>query len=174
MVITNEFVIVHVPKTGGMFLRSVTQETVGVALHVSRHAPYEELPEQYRELPAIWFRRNPWDWYVSFWHYRQTEGKIQTFPQFMAWAFKQSPDPYTRLHRKILGDADIEVGRFECLREDFVAFLDRHQIEAPALRERVLEAPPVNASQRSDYREYYDDELRELVAGIEMARLYEY
>ena len=89
--ITREFVIVHVPKTGGMFLRAVRQERVEEALTTGRHAPYETLPEEYREFPGICFRRNPWDWYVSFWHYRQTEGKVETFPEFLAWGCKQPP-----------------------------------------------------------------------------------
>ena len=54
--------------------------------------------------------------------------------------------------------------RFENLREDFVAFLDRHQIASTALREAILTSPPSNPSEgREHYRAYYDDETRELV-----------
>ncbi|HEU0024225.1 MAG TPA: hypothetical protein VFQ12_06320, partial [Thermoleophilaceae bacterium] len=68
----------------------------------------------------------------------------------------------------------IHVGRFEHLRTDFVAFLDLHQIEGAELREFVLAAAPINPSERGDYRSYYDDQSRELVATSRMARHYEF
>ena len=63
--------------------------------------------------------------------------------------------------------------RFENLREDFVAFLDRHQIASDALREAILTGPPSNPSEgRGHSRTYYDDETRELVGTSLMASQY--
>ena len=33
------------------------------------HPAYDEVPERFAELPAVCVIRNPWDWYVSLYHY---------------------------------------------------------------------------------------------------------
>jgi hypothetical protein len=69
----------------------------------------------------------------------------------------------------------VDKGRFETLREDFVAFLDRHQVGNDALRQAVLTDPPHNVTEsRGHYRDYYDAELRDIVATSRMARHYEF
>jgi hypothetical protein len=78
-------------------------------------------------------------------------------------------DFYTALFRSLsgggVGSGRLEVGRFENLREEFIGFLDRHDVPAPAsLIDAIRNEPPRNPANRRPYREYYDDELRELVA----------
>ena len=59
----------------------------------------------------------------------------------------------------------VEVGRFEHLRDDFLSFLERNEVPAPAeFIEAVRASPPRHGSRRGAYEDYYDDELRELVA----------
>jgi hypothetical protein len=76
VLITRDFVFVHVPKTGGTFIRTVCEETLppGEILHreigaQGSHAPYADLPAEYAGLPAFALVRNPWDWYVSWFTY---------------------------------------------------------------------------------------------------------
>jgi hypothetical protein len=178
LLVTNEFVFVHLPKTGGAFLRWAIQETLD-ARDCGQHPAYRQVPPEYSHLPAICFERNPWDWYVSLWAYqRQEEGSDETFPGLLERCFARRPDYYLRLFARIaepgVREGQIELGRFEHLREDFVSFLDRNRIESTGLRELVLTAAPGNVSERGDYRSYYDDELRELVASSRMARHYEF
>jgi len=178
MLVTDHFVFVHMPKTGGGFLRAAIVQSMD-AEHCGSHISYREVPAEYSALPAICFMRNPWDWYVSLWAFQRREGSDETFSDLLSRAFARTPDLYSLLFRRIGGiegwrDGRVEVGRFEHLREDFVAFLDRHDIELPRLREFVLTAEPINTSERDDYRSYYDDESRELVGRSRLARHYEF
>jgi hypothetical protein len=62
-------------------------------------------------------------------------------------------------------DPKVQTGRYEHFREDFTAFVERNEIPAPAEFMRAIrEEPPRHESIRRPYREYYDAELRELVA----------
>jgi hypothetical protein len=77
-------------------------------------------------------------------------------------------DHYTALHAwttgEVSGRGTAEVLRFESLREDFQAFLSRHKVpvDEPFLA-ALHNDPPVGASDRRPYPEYYDRGLRELV-----------
>ena len=179
MMVTSEFVFIHMPKTGGGFLSAAINRSME-ARFCGPHLAYRHVPPEAAHLPAIAFRRNPWDWYVSLWAYRRRKlGSDETFAEFLARAFRHKRDVYSRVFAQVVGTAAVrqgrvDVGRFEHLRVDFVAFLDRHHIEAPELRELVLTAAPINTSERGDYHSYYDDQSRELVASSRMARHYEF
>jgi hypothetical protein len=59
----------------------------------------------------------------------------------------------------------VEVGRFESLREDFRAFLERHDVPvSAAFAEALRGSRRVNVGERGPYRDYYDAETRDLVA----------
>jgi hypothetical protein len=58
----------------------------------------------------------------------------------------------------------VDIGRFESLREDFIAFLRRHEVPVDdGFAAHVMERPPDNVTERDAYASYYDAELRELV-----------
>jgi hypothetical protein len=211
MVITRHFVFLHVPKTGGTFVRDVClkQAPRGWEAHNWRpgrpHARYVSIPEDCAHLPVLCFVRNPWDWYVSWYEFLvgSHRGKdVTEVPRFWAWAAfdggsadfktavtractgKDFPSPpteelmrstgcdhYSALHLRIAGPGieagRVDVGKFERLRDDFLAFLDRHQVPVTrTLREAIHGQPRANVSGRAYYRGYYDDddELRDLVA----------
>lgn len=70
MLVTKSFVFVHIPRTGGSFIQTVIGEHLPVLDRSDyTHAPYAELPERWRGLPAFCVIRNPWDWYVSWFHH---------------------------------------------------------------------------------------------------------
>jgi hypothetical protein len=201
VVITSRFVVLHMPKTGGVFLEQVCEEHLSADWRVShalhRHAPWEEIPEAYRDVPAFYTVRNPWDWYVSwfdhvhrgrrdfdykehkpFWQTAFAEG-ANDFKQTIVnactgnvahelTAIPPGVDYYSARFRWIggsgLASGHVEVGKFESLRDDFLAFLDRHRVPVDeAFRDAVKEFEPVNVGERGPYREYYDDETRDLV-----------
>jgi hypothetical protein len=63
------------------------------------------------------------------------------------------------------GDRQVDTGRYESFRPDFTGFIERHEIPAPPeFMEAIHNEPPRHQSERRPYREYYDDELRDLVA----------
>jgi hypothetical protein len=71
MLVTDSFVFVHIPKTGGSFVDSVIRDHLPVIEHdVGKHTPYGDLPARWHHLPGFYVVRNPWDWYVSWYHYR--------------------------------------------------------------------------------------------------------
>jgi hypothetical protein len=190
-----------------------TEWTVENSLH--QHAPYRgllrevargALPPFVADLPVLAFVRNPWDWYVSWYHHElaQPDGHSPYWRRafdfesgdFKHIVTKACTEPVgdhavTRLMRrdgidflsagyKLLVSEGvppgrIEVGRFERLRDDFLGFLARHGVPVSERFERaVRESAPVNVSRRDHYHEYYDDELRELVARAAHDVIHEY
>jgi hypothetical protein len=204
MLITKHFLLIHVPKTGGTFIREVCREHLPqdwfIPNELHRHTPYDKLPDEFRRLPMICFVRNPWDWYVS-WYHHMIENYAETDPGPI-WVsafnrgrndfketvinactgrnFQNKPvgsvmrklglDYYTALYTVKVGrgmdEGRIEVGKFESLREDFLDFLSRHEIPVgPGFVDAIRNGPRQNTTKHRPHREYYDDELRELVGA---------
>ena len=67
MLQTENFAYVHLERTGGNFLKLFFERFFAVH-HVGYHYPRVLLPAESRHLPLLGFVRNPWDWYVSFFH----------------------------------------------------------------------------------------------------------
>jgi Sulfotransferase domain len=203
MLITNHFVLIHVPRTGGNFIRELCFEHLPrdslVRNALQLHTPYEEIADDFADLPMICFVRNPWDWYVSWYHHQMQHYEGQRSGRLWGSAFEngrasfrdlvvnactlahyENPetepimrardiDHYTARFAQVTGSGiesgHIEVGRYESLREDFLAFLERHGVPVSAeLSAAVSETPARHASERGDYRHYYDDALRDLLA----------
>jgi hypothetical protein len=76
MLVTDSFVFLHVPKTAGTFIKTVIRAHLPVIdRRVAMHAPYDSLPRQWRHLPGFYVVRNPWDWYVSWFHWTMELGR---------------------------------------------------------------------------------------------------
>jgi hypothetical protein len=169
MLVTPQFIFIHMPKAGGNFVRAAcTGVEVGTF-----HAGGADIPPEYRHLPVFAVVRNPWDWYVSWYHFERAlpranvaymklteHGKLgfsETVERACAW--KPHGDLYSILFWTLVGQFEgIEVGRFENLREDFRAFCERHGVEVD------VSGAKLNQSSRGPYQDYYSPELRELVA----------
>lgn len=73
MILTRHFVFVHIPKTGGSFVRAVIQRHAPVAWQVETsdlHPSVRDIPASHRHLPRFAVVRNPFSWYVSWFHYK--------------------------------------------------------------------------------------------------------
>jgi hypothetical protein len=206
MLVASELVFVHVPRTGGSFIREVLREHLEPdprAPRFATHAAYEELPVEFRDRPGFCLVRNPWDWYVSWYHHvinrgprlaslalgdpkrtnwqtvfsggrsnfketvtRVCEGRLEH--PYAKSARRRDSDLYTEYVRILVGRATkrgwLEAGRFEELIPFLVDYLDRGGLLTESLREAVEHSPPANATEHGPYRDYYDQELRELVA----------
>lgn len=69
MLIATRFVFVHIPRTGGSFVRTVVGSRVqldAAAPETRTHAAYGDLPDKFKDRPAFCIVRNPWEWYVSW------------------------------------------------------------------------------------------------------------
>ncbi len=69
MFITDRFVFLHLPKTGGTFvstvLRDLMSRTGNSFLEIEKHGGRRDIPAQYRDLPVFGCVRNPFDLKVS-------------------------------------------------------------------------------------------------------------
>ncbi|MFH1330215.1 MAG: hypothetical protein ABIJ48_06165 [Actinomycetota bacterium] len=79
MLITTRFVFVHVPKTGGDFVRRICLRHLPpdsiVSHEIAKHGPDTEIPATHAGLPRFALVRNPWDWHVSWYHYLMGSGR---------------------------------------------------------------------------------------------------
>jgi hypothetical protein len=75
VLIARDFVFLHVPKTGGTFVqRTVADFLPKVDVGTYTHTRYDEFPASARNLPGFYVIRNPWDWYVSWYHFTLQRG----------------------------------------------------------------------------------------------------
>jgi hypothetical protein len=180
---TEDFAYVHVEKTGGNYVRKVFEPEI---VFERIHCPWERAPADVKRLPAFCTIRNPWAWYVSWYHFaleaRTNDERFgllarrgrAPFEEFVWRAFDNPKgDLYTRslratCHWGLVRD-EVTPLRLERLRDELGSFLRRvgHPVpELPSKRE--------NASDHGPYRDYYDDELRELVATCPIVERFGY
>ena len=68
MIVTDKFVFVHLPRTGGTFVTDMIMKFFPLAREIGYHLPRSFLPKEYSHLPVLGVVRNPWEFYVS-WYY---------------------------------------------------------------------------------------------------------
>jgi len=69
MIVTDKFVFVHLPRSGGTFVSEVIRKFFPSAHEIGYHLPRTLLPSEYSHLPILGAVRNPWDFYVSWYHH---------------------------------------------------------------------------------------------------------
>lgn len=206
--ITRKFLHIHIPKTGGQQTRVLISRSGVPVLDPATNRNVEECYDimgkvapdlDPASVPIFCFVRNPWDWYVSRYFFRNQrkhypgevnipadycgEG-VRGFRKHMRllkrhWESGEplmnelgkpagtDYDPLTLSgwHKMRLKGAkgEIRIGRFENFSEDLIRIF---QPLSGMDREAILEilGKRVNSSRHADYREHYDDELRDLVA----------
>jgi hypothetical protein len=123
--------------------------------------------EAFGRLFSFGFVRNPWDFYVSAYHYirkvrfhpRHGGANRQDFRAFVADWLNTGGAPLAPCVCDENGRQLVDfVGRYETLEEDFAMVCARLNV-ADTL-------PHVNRSDRSAYKDYYDDATRALVAHV--------
>jgi hypothetical protein len=69
MLVTDKFVFLHLPRAGGTFVYEVIRKFFPSAREIGYHFPREHLPGEYSHLPLLGVVRNPWEFYVSWYHH---------------------------------------------------------------------------------------------------------
>ncbi len=75
MLICDRFVYIHMPKTGGTFVRHALTKLLAkcdIAFfddQDNKHAGVERIPDRYRHLPVLATIRNPFDHLVSLYEF---------------------------------------------------------------------------------------------------------
>jgi len=107
------------------------------------------------------FERNPWDRQVS-WYYFKTKSKNER-PSFAAFnrdkrkAWVENFDLYA-INDEVALDF---VGKWEMLEQDFPAVMERLGLQDSV----TLPVANVSPDREKDYRSYYDESLKDLIAG---------
>ena len=133
-----------------------------------------EFPQEYNDFYKFAFVRNPWDWQVSYYHFILKEtthirhelvkNMSGGFEEYLEWVIvTKNPFPKgaTKLQKEIIveqnGELNIDyLGRYETINEDF-----NHVCQVLNLQTSL---PYLNQSKHRDYRGYYSDRTRKLVA----------
>jgi Tfp pilus assembly protein PilF/quercetin dioxygenase-like cupin family protein len=74
MIVTDQFVFIHVHKTGGQTLNDLIRQEYPDSREIGYHFPRADIPAEYVDLPVIGMVRNPWDWYVSWYAFNKRPG----------------------------------------------------------------------------------------------------
>lgn len=78
MILTDRFVFIHLPSTGGTFVtraidevyrRAVARGDAPSPVDVNKHGTCDEIPESHRHLPIVSNVRNTYDHYVAYYEY---------------------------------------------------------------------------------------------------------
>lgn len=70
MIATDRLLFLHLHKSGGTFVNRMLLRCVPSARHLGYHLPYREVPAPFRDLPVLGTVRNPWAYYVSWYHFQ--------------------------------------------------------------------------------------------------------
>lgn len=165
-----DFVFIHINKTAG----SSIEKALGLRFgHVTASAKLDYIGvDRWRQKFSFAFVRNPWDRAVSHYHYRvktDQSGLADNHLGFHDWLYEvyERKNPVYRDNEMMFmpqrqwltdrgGNIIVSfVGRYESLHADF-----------EKIRETIGRGDPLphlKASNRGDYRQYYDRESAELV-----------
>lgn len=109
MILHKDFVYLHMPKTGGTWMRHICRQMPGYIRETRQHLGLSDIPPDHAHKPVYTHVRNPWDWYVSMYSHwnRNYSQKIHEFisppahwdesTRWMAHVFGE--DFETSLHR---------------------------------------------------------------------------
>lgn len=139
--------------------------------NMNSHATAEEIKnqmgqEKFKQYFSFAFVRNPWDWQVSLYEYglkdtghhqHQLFKSFGNFEKYIRWRVQEAP----RLQKEFVcdpnGDVIVDfVGRFENIDTDFNTVVNKLKIKNCRL-------PKTNSTVRKPYREYYNEETKELI-----------
>ena len=183
---SHKAVFVHIPKTGGSSIAALLKHDRLVDTKSNEVDPRGEGRETMVELVEALgdeaddyfkfaFVRNPWDRFVSAYHYvvqRRPEltevTSHKTFEEFVP-VFSADPDRFLKIRYfrpqwSYLSDqqgySPVDfIGRFERFDEDLQKVVARLDLHRTLMRHR-------KKSKRSDYRNYYDDARRDAIAEV--------
>ncbi len=179
-------IFVHIPKSGGSTVTTVLKRDRFLGRRVNPRDPrdtdidyisqyFDLLGNEANDYYKFSFVRNPWDRFVSGYHYvcqRRPEitevSSHGTFAEFVH-AFSQEPDKFLKIRyfqpqhiylTDSSGEMPIDfVGRFERFDEDLKVALKQIGMRRALVRHR-------KQSKRTDYRDYYDQETQDIVGRV--------
>jgi hypothetical protein len=190
---SRKFIFVAIPKTGTHSVRRALRPHMSendieqVRLFEEKQFPIPELaslkhghislaqlrphiePAKFESFFKFAFVRNPYDRFVSYCAFMTRKGgEFEKDPKRVMWHILTAPGPRSHIlfqpQCSFVADGDGNlladyVGRVEQMQSSFDEICDRIGIPRAELEK-------TNESKRSDYREYYDPQLKEGVAKL--------
>jgi len=185
VILARDFVFLHFPRSGGTFVRHALAHHAPAEWRVEQlfeHVGPDRIPESHAGLPRFGFIRNPYSWYVSWYHYSRKHGGIEfferitggqdlSFDETLRRCFevplvqREGPGGCTFVARKMFGRdfAGIEIGRYEDLARDLLRILRAYTAVPDDLAQYIEADQPVYGVAHDHPATYYDDDLRRLV-----------
>lgn len=80
MIVTENFVYIHVHRSAGQFALRFIRKFYTPILFEGYHFPLAALPDEFSELPVIGLVRPPLDWYPSWYHFNFAQARNLIFP----------------------------------------------------------------------------------------------
>lgn len=163
--ITNDFIFIHIPKTGGSSIERFFGQDHGLPGTPPAHKNiqwYLNHKQSNNRLYKFSFVRNPWDMFVSLYFfkvhskYRKEELEGVTFFEYIKQYDHKTQLSYLTVNGKIMVDF---IGRFERLQEDFYKVCDALNIPRSDL-------PHIIKTTHLPYREYYNTQARKIIEEI--------
>ena len=190
MVVGDDFIFFHLQKTGGTFIEKFLLTKIGGTKKLlPTHQGFGKIVVGNRKtFGAV---RNPWSWYVSWWASRvQTNTDLfkdlfggerkHNFKKFMLYVMNEDFGKLHDLDSKIMRDKDIGIYTYRylkcicdksgvCMLDD-VIYTESLKTDLSNLlnirgnkKELLFSMGKKNTSSHKNFRNYYDDELIELV-----------
>lgn len=214
MIVCNKFVFLHLHKSGGTFVNQMMATCIPYAKQIGYHLPYKEIPGGFKRQPVLGTVRNPWSYYVSWYHFQagmespnalfqvasdgntldfnatvtnlvrlhEDDERVAELASLLPVGYKNHGLNLTRhcigaisgsglgffsfLYKRLYEGAESPtILKMECLRSGLKDFIECHSVEPLArLHAFIDQTPRLNTSQHGDYRDYYSESLKELVA----------
>lgn len=182
----NKLIYIAIPKTGTTstqeFLQKIISDNsiivnykpnnIGLSKHSSAKT-ISSIIENYSDYHSIAVIRNPYDWYVSWFTYRQIDGakissKNMSFKEYL------NKQPMKELLSWICDDNDNIIVNSIIKYEDGLEDQMKNIISKIIPKNITSKMPKVNISKKrkhKDYRIYYNDETKKIVENLQSKTL---
>lgn len=212
MILDDKCVILHMPKTGGVFIRLLLEKHYGDQVRLAsgktfddrsvrwaQHHSLDEVPPEKGHLPVFGVVRNPWDWYVSWYHFFMSyphrpphfitvsQDKTLAFPDFMENLYRYPADSEEYIDNSFSAkyfhifsctpdhprNDQVEMGRYETIHADLHRFLKRVGV-TPECLDDIAGFRRMNPSAHRHFSTYYTDSVASQVYEHNRAVIDEY
>jgi len=204
MICTDKICFIHLPKTGGTFVRMCMGDIFDNTYFDDGGSGLKEhsYPEKKMDQYTFGFIRNPFDWYVSLWcHVKKKPDGIKRTQKYYDEDFNMFLNsllcnPSLRiggnkgwLSKVVFSDMHIAgVGLLTYMHDMMYVYVDEvcmfEDIRVEAVRmfsnlgvsnlDVVYNIPPAKSSDRLHYHNYYNDESRDIVSKMDKVLLEKY
>lgn len=111
MYVTDKYVFVHMNKCAGVFVKDFIIKNFPTKIKVYKHAPLRCIREEDRKKKILGVIRNPFSWYVSFYHYHRENGYYTklSFAEYIKCHLQNSRKLISKAQKKNVLDKNAKI-----------------------------------------------------------------